>query len=565
MTANTNPTWTTAVTDWQERIVSGKSLLPNDLPINEKVADVALRIFDSLILVDVIGKPTIGQATKQWARDFVRVIFGCYDPVARQRLISEFFLLISKKNSKSTLASAIMITALILNDRHSAELAIIAPTKEVASNSFNPARDMIKADPELSAMFNISEHTRTITHLGTQATLKVYASESDTVSGGKFNFVLVDELWIFGKRANADAMLREATGGLVSRPEGFVIYLTTMSDEPPAGVMKSKLDYARDVRDGKVDDNRFLPLLYEFPQAMLDDQSYLDPINWHITNPNIGLSVKQAWLEREYKKAVEEGKEQTQTFTAKHLNVQIGIAMRANRWGAVEFWDQAKTKPFTLDELIEKSEVITIGGDGGGLDDLLGQYVIGRLPNKKWWGWCRAWCHEIALERRKKIAPTLLDFAKDGDLIIVKKVGEETRQFAEICKKIYDSGKLDRIGLDPVRIGLLLEMLESMGIPSDKIIGVSQGFKMAGHILTAELKIARQDMLHADQPLMNWCIGNTRTVVKGSGVMIDKAESGSGKIDPVIAMLNATALMSENPQPPNRQDINDYLDNMVIA
>ena len=559
-------TWSTALPDWEKRIVAGESLMPCK-PLNQDVADIALKIFDQLILVDMIGSPAAGDVTREWAREFIAAIFGAYDTENQERLITEFFLLISKKNTKSTLAAGIMMIALVLNERFSASLAIIAPTKEVANASYGPASDMIAADPELSAMFNVSPHTRTITHLGTNATLKVYAAESDTLGGSKFSYVLIDELWLFGKRANAASMLREATGGLASRPEGFVVYLSTMPDEQPAGIFKQKLDYARAVRDGKINDPQFLGLLYEFPKKYIDDELYLNPDNWYITNPNLGASVSVKFLEREFKKAQDEGKEELQDFTAKHLNVQIGISLRANRWAATEFWEAAAApRPFTLEELIEASEVITIGIDGGGLDDLLGFAAVGRLPVvlreyedsitkqkvqiKPWWVWTRGWCHEIALERRKSIAPTLLGFEKDGDLIIVENVGDESEQVAQICKQIYDSGKLANIGLDPLGIGTLIEELTALGIPEDILIGVSQGFKMSGYIKTAENKIARKHLLHACQALMTWCVGNSRTVVRGSGTMISKAESGTAKIDLVIALLNAVALMSLNPEPP---------------
>lgn len=560
-------TWSTALPDWEKRIVAGESLMPCK-PLNQDVADIALKIFDSLILVDMIGSPAAGEVTREWAREFIAAIFGAYNTESKERLITEFFLLISKKNTKSTLAAGIMMIALVLNERFSASLAIIAPTKEVANASYGPASDMISADPELAAMFNVSPHTRTITHLGTNATLKVYAAESDTLGGSKFSYVLIDELWLFGKRANAASMLREATGGLASRPEGFVVYLSTMPDEQPAGIFKQKLDYARAVRDGKVVDPQFLGLLYEFPQKYIDDELYLNPENWYITNPNLGASVSVKFLEREFKKAEDEGKEELQDFTAKHLNVQIGISLRANRWAAAEFWEAAKApQPFTLDELIEASEVITVGIDGGGLDDLLGFAAIGRLPTvlreytdnitnqkvqvKPWWVWTRAWCHTIALERRMSIAPTLKGFEKDGDLIIVKNIGDESEQVAQLCKQIHDSGKLDSIGLDPLGIGTLIEELTAVEIPEDKLIGVSQGFKMAGYIKTSENKIARKHLLHADQDMMAWCVGNSRTVVRGSGTMISKAESGTAKIDPVIGMLNGVALMSLNPEAPN--------------
>ncbi|AKG12263.1 terminase large subunit [Moraxella bovoculi] len=568
-TNNTTATWTTALPDWEERIVKGESLIPCP-PLFATPSEIALRVFKELALVDVLGCPKIGEITRDWVFEFVSVIFGAYDPVAKKRLIKEFFLLISKKNTKSTLAAGIMLTTLILNERQSCELVIVAPTKEVANNSFDPMRDMIRVDSELSAIFNVSPHTKTITHRSTQATLKVIAAESDSMAGVKGAYVLIDELWVFGKRAGASSMLQEATGGLLSRPEGFVIWLTTMSDEPPAGVFKEKLDYARGVRDGKIDDPRFLPVLYEFPQSYIESGEYIQPENWYITNPNLGASVGVDELSDILRKAKESHDKNTlQTALAKHLNIPIGISLRANRWAAAEFWDSAGAK-FTLDELIAKSEVITMGGDGGGLDDLLGCAVVGRLPTpkyiytddggirhevKQWWVWVRAWCHPIALERRKQDEPRYRDFEADGDLVIVQNVGDDVAEFADIAKKIFDSGKLDRIGLDPAGADDIVIALESIGIPKEsKITGVSQGWRLGGYQKVCERKIASGDLTHANQPLMAWCVGNARVKLSGSGVMMSKSESGNGKIDPVIAMLNAVALMSQNPTPPKSAD-----------
>lgn len=546
------PVWTTACPDWEERIVNKQSLMPCD-PLFPQVADVAERIFKELILVDVMDSPKMGDVTLNWVIEFVRAIFGAYNPSTKRRLIREFFLLISKKNTKSTIAAGIMLVALLLNDRLSAELIILAPTKEVADNSFNPIRDFIRADEDLSAMINISEHTKTVTHLGTNTTLKVVAAESNATAGKKATIILFDEVWLFGKRANAESMFREAKGGLASRPEGCVIYLSTMSDEVPCGVFKQLLDYARDVRDGIKDDKAFLPLVYEFPKQMIEAGEHLKPENFYITNPNLGASVDLEYLSSEFRKVKDAGEESLRDFLAKHLNIEIGMNLRANRWAGAEFWLNQK-KEFTLDELIEQSDVICIGGDGGGLDDLLGFAVLGRNKiTKNWFLWTKAWCHQIVLERRKSEAPKLLDFVKEGSLTIYESVGDDIAELSDIAKKVFDSGKLDKVGLDPLMIGGMLDGLLDAGIPQDRIIGVPQGYKLAGYLQTTERKLAGCELWHNGTEMMTWCAGNARIVMKGNGMMISKQESGTGKIDPLIAMFNAVALMSMNPEPSTKE------------
>jgi phage terminase large subunit-like protein len=543
--------WSTACKDWEKRIVSRGTLVPFD-PLFPDEAESALAVYNALKIVDAPGSPTMGEVSRKWIIDFVSSIFGSYDPETGRRLITEYFLLISKKNSKSTSAAGIMMTALVRNWRESAEFLILAPTVEIANNSYYPARDMVKKDEELSALFQVQDHVRTITHRVTGAMLKVVAADSEAVSGKKATGVLIDELWLFGKKHNAENMLREACGGLASRPEGFTIFLSTQSDEPPAGVFRQKLAYARDVRDGKIEDNRFLPVIYEFPERMIRDKKYLEVENFYITNPNLGASVDNEFIARELKKAQNDGAESMVGFLSKHLNVEIGMALRTDNWPGAPFWDENTNKKITFEAILDRCEVVDVGIDGGGLDDLLGFNVTGRDKNTHdWLTWSHAWAHPSVLERRKSEAPRFRDFEKDGDLTLSVQMGDDVLEVADYVARIENAGILDKVGVDPAGIGGVLDALVAAGVPQDKVIGISQGWKLSGAIKTTERKLAEGALLHNGSRLMAWCVGNAKVEPKGNAMLITKQASGTAKIDPLMALFSSIALISLNPEAMN--------------
>lgn len=545
------PEWTTACPDWATRLRAGYSIIPP--PIFPEQAEHALAIFQQLKIVDAPGSPTFGECCAEWVFDLVRCIFGAYDAESGRRLIVEFFVLLPKKNSKSTVAAGIMLTALILNWRQSAEFSVLAPTVEVANNAYTPARDMVQKDDELDDLMHVQSHEKKITHRESNAILKVLAADQNTVGGKKSVGTLVDELHLFGKMPAAENMFREALGGLASRPEGFVIWLTTQSDEPPAGVFKQKLEYARKVRDGEIVDPAFVPIIFEHPPEMVASGDCLLLENMAMVNPNIGFSVDQVFLEREFTKAQQAGPESLRGFMAKHANVEVGMNLRSDRWAGAEFWQAATDRTITLDSLLERSEVAVVGIDGGGLDDLLGLSVLGRERDTgRWLLWCHAWVHEIALERRKEIAPRLLDFQKDGDLTIVKRPGDDVMAVADLICKVRDSGLLPDekgIGVDAAGIGDIVDELitEERGIDMKQIVAISQGYRLNGAIKTTERKVAGGELVHGGRPMMAWCVGNARVEDKGNAILITKQASGKAKIDPLMSAFSAVSLMALNP------------------
>jgi phage terminase large subunit-like protein len=541
-----------ACPDWADRLRAGRPPMP-DMPLYTERGARAVQALNLLRLADVPGTPTFGEAGGDWFRAIVAVLFGALDPVTKARLIRELFLLVPKKNGKTTDGALMMLVALLLNERPKASFFMTGPVQDVADLAFSAASGAIQLDPVLERKFHVREHVKQIVHRETRATLDIMTFDPAIVTGLKVSGgALIDEVHEVAKMSKAAKALRQLRGGMMPFPEAFLAMITTQSDGEPQGIFRDELTKARDIRDGKRE-GAMLPVLYEFPMEMQRDpeRPWADPRHWGMVTPSLGGALKLERLVEGYREAELTSMEELQAWASQHLNIEMGTAIHGDGWAGAPFWDGCAEPGLTLDALLERSEVVTIGIDGGGLDDLLGLTLIGReRESGRWLWWSRAWAHPIVLDRRKEIAQKLRDLEDAAELAIVKHMGEDDEELAAIVKRVHDEGLLPEkngVGADQAGIGAILDAMVAAGVPQCTMVGVQQGWRLTGAIGTTERYLAAGKIVHGGQALMRWVVGNAKTRRSGNAVLVDKQTSGSAKIDPLMAGFNAMHLMSMNP------------------
>ncbi|PZX19809.1 phage terminase large subunit-like protein [Palleronia aestuarii] len=552
-----------ACPDWWDRLQRGETPI-SDQVLDEEMAEIAVALFDKLRVPDIPGQPRMADAAGEWVRDIVRVAFGSIDREAGRRVVGEIFNLVPKKNAKTTNAAALGLVAMQMNTVPNIDGVIIGPTQEVADKCFAQAQAMIEADDWLKKRFRVQEHRKTIIDLHRDpktgrplnAKLKVKSFDPAVVTGGIPAFAILDEIHVMAAKSYASRVLRQIRGGMITNPLSLLLMITTQSEEPPVGIFKDELEYARKVRDGVVSSNvRLMPVMYEFPEPFQKDKGepWKDPRNWSLVLPNLGRSITIDRLIPDFEKAKETSAEELAGWASQHLNIQIGMGHHLSQWVGAGHWNGGTDTTLTLAELMARAEVCTIGIDGGGLDDLLGLSVLGReRSTKRWLSWSRAWAYETVLQRQKQIVEALRTFETAGDLVICSYPGQGIEELVAICVQLRDAGLIPEaggIGLDNASgVGVIIDALELAGIETDTLKSVSQGYLLTGTIKSVEFKLFDGTFLHADQPLMTWCVGNAKTEPKGNAVVVTKAVSGAAKIDPLMALFNAAQLMSLNPE-----------------
>jgi phage terminase large subunit-like protein len=553
--------WDLSNPGWEDCIREGRSLIP-ELPLIHSEAREGLGFFDDLCLPDVPDKPRLGEAAGQWWRDIVATSFGSWDPVTQQNFIRDIFVLAPKGSSKTSYGAGMALSVMLMNRRPRAEALFIGPTQAISDRAYEQAVGMIEESADLKRRFRPHDHRKTIEDLVNGSEMKVKTFDLKILTGGILIFAHLDEVHLLGKTHYAAKVIRQIRGGIDKTPEGKFLITTTQSDDIPAGAFKDELLNARRHRDGMFRGKNARPTLsvmFEFPRDIAKDPArWKDPANWPMVMPNLGRSVHLATLIPDWNSEKEKGDQAIRVWASQYLDIEMGVGMKTDGWAGAEYWATAEDLAITLEDILVRCEVIVVGIDGGGLDDLFGLNVLGRdRDTREWLSWSHAWCHRGVLDRRQTIASRLLDFDADKELTIVDDELDDISAIVEIIDDINRRGLLAAVSVDPAGLGELIEALAAIEITQEgeQIVGAPQGYAMMNAIKTAERKLANGTLKHAKSGLMDWCVSNVKIEPTATAIRATKQNAGDAKIDPWAALMNAVTVMMRSPQPANPKSI----------
>ena len=212
---------------------------------------------------------------------FISALFGFIDEKSGFRKYRETLFYVARKNGKSVLLSGIALYCLIADNEPGAEVYSVASKKDQARIIFTESVNMVKQSPEL---IGITKKRKSDLYFPlTFSKMQPLGKNSDTLDGLNSSLVIVDELHSIRDRNLYEVMKQSQS----ARRQPLFVMITT------AGTIRESIfddmyKYACGVADGKIKDDRFLPIMYELD----DKKEAFDPLKWEKANPGLN-SIKK--------------------------------------------------------------------------------------------------------------------------------------------------------------------------------------------------------------------------------------------------------------------------------
>lgn len=268
----------------------------------------------------------------------LRPLFGWVRVEDGLRRFQKAYIELPKKNGKTQLIAGLALYMLLCDNEPGAEVYVAAGDREQARILFDAAKAMVEgpyAHPSLSRRLVVYRN-RIVRADDPAAFFQVLSSEAATKHGPNIHCLIIDEL-----HAQPDRDLFETlTRGIISRRQPLILEITTAGDDDES-ICFEEYEYAKSILTGTVQDERFLPVVFEATA----DEDWTVPALWERVNPGLGITISRDTFEGFAVAAMNEPRKRND-FLRYHLNRWVN---QATAWLPVEWWD-ACDEPMPSDE-----------------------------------------------------------------------------------------------------------------------------------------------------------------------------------------------------------------------
>lgn len=220
-----------------------------------------------------------GQAVRLelFQKAFIQALYGFVDPSTGLRRYREAFVLVGRKNGKSTLLAGLALYMLIADGEGGAEVYSTATKYAQARLLFDECHNMVKQSPELSR--HMKKRKSDLYYIPAMSKLQPLSRNSDSLDGLNASFVIMDELHGIKDR-NLYEVMRQSQS---ARRQPLLVMITTAGTVREC-IFDDMYSHACAVADGAITDDSFLPILYELDKRT----EWTDPAAWEKANPSLG-------------------------------------------------------------------------------------------------------------------------------------------------------------------------------------------------------------------------------------------------------------------------------------
>jgi phage terminase large subunit-like protein len=490
----------------------------------------------------------------QWAREkrllrletwqvfVVCMVFG-WKRANKKRRFRKVFLLVPRKNAKSTLAAAIGNLMMAMDGEFGAEVYCGATSEKQAWEVFGPARLMWEKSAALRSDHGVEVMARSIHRAADNSSFKPIIGKPG--DGASPSCSIHDEYHEQDDPGQLDTM----ETGMGAREQPILLVISTAGTNLGSPCYDEQ-KAAEKVLEEVVEDETLFAIIYtiDMPVGKPGDADYQPGDDWshpdslEKANPNMGVSVDREWLTAQQRNAVINVAQQNR-FMTKHLDVWCSASVAGinmHQWKLCadrdlrveEFAGQAST--FALDlaskiDVCDFAKLFTrqIGRDRDG------------KPVRHYYAFCRHYLPERTAEEPGPNQKNYEKWARMGRITLTP--GAEVdfdlvRDDVMLDARTYQARE---IVYDPWRATQLAHQLMKDGAT---VVEMAQTPKNMAAAFDEFLSAIKGGRFHHDgDPVLEWMASNVIAKEVMKGLTLPAKQKKESKIDGIVAIVMAIA------------------------